>query len=937
MTPYTFQEKAIKNLLDNFKQLWQKPQNTELVFKSPTGSGKTFMMANFVNQLVNQPDWQEDVAFVWITFSDDLAMQSRDKFREYFFPNTVCRMLTVADFNDGILQKNDILFLNWQKLAAQRAESRVLRRPTDIQLYKESGYYFEDVIEKTHSDNRKIVLIIDESHTHVSDLAKRVVITPLNPKITIKVSATPFNDVTERDRFLGNCYSGDAALVEVKHEDVVAEGLIKEKIVFQTEEDLMKYANKDQDELLLDLAIKKRKELEAEYAAHNLKINPLVLIQLPSETAITNELGLVKEERVTQYLLSKGIDQNKIGYWLNGKEAEKKKLIGITNDDDPREFLLFKLAAGTGWDCPRADILVMYREIGSNTFYKQTLGRILRIPQSNTIHKLYAPKLKTGYCYTNYARNQVGVPEQTNSNKPFILQADSKYGEFIVSLYLKSDFESRVDYGDLADSTKFQQSLIKTFDTFFGIDRERMMYHEYQEQVKKKGIDLNPPVTNSIMVNAEVNNVDDLEGDFGGSDVAQTTSDYDIEQLFALACVQLLKEQTSDETKISNISRSWSPLKSALRVWLRANVNTDEIQCYRIFLNDLNKGANSVFRKVLTNALKDYRPILNAILKERESSSSTSEVFKIFGKYYYTEDYEEITLPSGNCILTPFYNKKEYNGKINEEEFIQFIDPLQHIKWWFKNGDYGREYLAFKYFNEEEHKDSLFYPDWFILMNDGRIGIFDTKGGITANQLSTKNKAEALARRIKQMNNLARSDIFFGGIIIKENGLWYYNDSETYQTFKENSTDWKLLSEVLDLNVDYSYLCNKQSISQPLLSVTYDQPYDSFGPNYGIDLTYDLGKDDLTYKITEHGMFPSSAQLTHQAIDAIKNYLKDSNNINNFFNKAHSTPDLVMSHVTHHSLSMKQGGQEKTVTNGKVQPWDEFWCKLCRNPKSFIE
>lgn len=80
-----------------------------------------------------------------------------------------------------------------------------------------------------------------------------------------------------------------------------------------------------------------------------------------------------------------------------------------------------------------------------------------------------------------------------------------------------------------------------------------------------------------------------------------------------------------------------------------------------------------------------------------------------------------------------------------------------------------------------------------------------------------------------------------------------------------------------------------------------------------------------------------SAELTAGAIVSIKNYLKDSNNINNFFNNAHSTPDLVMSHVTHHSLTMKQGDRDKTVTNGTEQPWDEFWCKLCRNPKSFTE
>jgi hypothetical protein len=31
--------------------------------------------------------------------------------------------------------------------------------------------------------------------------------------------------------------------------------------------------------------------------------------------------------------------------------------------------MLFKQAAGTGWDCPRAHVLVMYREINSASFY----------------------------------------------------------------------------------------------------------------------------------------------------------------------------------------------------------------------------------------------------------------------------------------------------------------------------------------------------------------------------------------------------------------------------------------------------------------------------------------------------------------------------------------------------------------------------------------
>jgi type III restriction enzyme len=43
-------------------------------------------------------------------------------------------------------------------------------------------------------------------------------------------------------------------------------------------------------------------------------------------------------------------------------------------------FLLFKQAAATGWDCPRASVLVMFREIKNPTFAIQTVGRILRMP-----------------------------------------------------------------------------------------------------------------------------------------------------------------------------------------------------------------------------------------------------------------------------------------------------------------------------------------------------------------------------------------------------------------------------------------------------------------------------------------------------------------------------------------------------------------------------
>ena len=274
------------------------------------------MLTHFVNGLNNLPNWDFDKAFIWITFSDTLAMQSKDKFTEYFNNNLKNNLLTVEDFKQGKLEKNDILFINWQKLVSQAAENRVLRRPSDPLLSKEQGYYFEDIIENTFKENREIVMIVDESHTHLSDLAQSSVIDVVNPKIIINVSATPKYIPNQEE-----VEEGIARFVSVKREDVVNAGLIKEKIVTQTEEDLKAMPGQDLDELLLTLAIKKREELAFEYKSLGKSINPLIIIQLPNDDHKLKSTGeKTKEQIVMDFLYKKGIDiDKKVALWFDGK------------------------------------------------------------------------------------------------------------------------------------------------------------------------------------------------------------------------------------------------------------------------------------------------------------------------------------------------------------------------------------------------------------------------------------------------------------------------------------------------------------------------------------------------------------------------------------------------------------------------------------------
>ena len=166
--------------------------------------------------------------------------------------------------------------------------------------------------------------------------------------------------------------------------------------------------------------------------------------------------------------------------------------------------------------------------------------------------------------------------------------------------------------------------------------------------------------------------------------------------------------------------------------------------------------------------------------------------------YGFTEEYEEI--PAKKCLLEPFYLHKDYNGRKTEEAFVKYLDQQEEIEWWFKNGDNGKDWLAIRYFNDVTKQDALFYPDWVYKKKDGTIGIFDTKGGITASDPSTKNKTEALQKRLLYMNS-SNEDItnYEGGIVRQENGMWYFTNNNTYNYQSGNTNGWKNMNDLFSV------------------------------------------------------------------------------------------------------------------------------------------
>ena len=88
---FDFQEDAINELQVALKDLWNITDAIpKILLKAPTGSGKTLITSAFIDILQTESPFLPylgDIAFIWITFGEKLAYQSKDKFYNSFFPN----------------------------------------------------------------------------------------------------------------------------------------------------------------------------------------------------------------------------------------------------------------------------------------------------------------------------------------------------------------------------------------------------------------------------------------------------------------------------------------------------------------------------------------------------------------------------------------------------------------------------------------------------------------------------------------------------------------------------------------------------------------------------------------------------------------------------------------------------------------------------------
>ena len=735
-----YQEEAVDGLLHNTYRLLRKPGfRHTMVFKAPTGSGKTVTMAAFLNKLCEElPDKLElekrNVAFVWIA-PNKLHIQSYLALRNYFAELRSIKPIQFEDVTDNELKPNEVLFVNWESI---NKEKNVMVRESEM------GKTLYQYINRARLHDTEIVVIIDEEHMFANPRTARrtaEVLQKIFPKVEMRVSATP---VTRTDY-----------MTIVEREDVIAQEMIKEGIILNPAMDTYLQEDRTLNQILIEVALSKRNQLAEAYLKLGKNINPLLLIQLPNDTS---EESSVEDKKViddvVQYLDAiKSINTKnaKMAVWLSGR---KENLENIEQLDNMTEVLLFKQAIALGWDCPRAAVLLIFRELHSQTFTIQTVGRILRMPEQ----KHYPdPILNQGYVYTNLSRNQIEV---VRDDMNYITMNKATRIENYKSVNLQSTYyNTRLVRNRLG--SKFKRSLYTISENLLDFTRE----FEKEDVFTR-----NRKALEARMVNIDISSIEviipeniHLTGDIEIQFVNETARFAKTQDELNVLFRQFCRANVGDYAVVD----STPVLEMSLKMMFEEYLGFNEFDAVKIMLFNNNQPQ---FIELIELAIADFTK-----LQEEKAKTAIRDPqvypWEVPVERIYNENYHLKSKPTH--ALLPFY---EQNSVSNPE--VRFADYLEskkdHLEWWYKNGDKAKEHFAVPYI-DYTGKESLFYVDFIILTKKGVRCIFDTKTA-GSDPGNAHLKHNALVDYIQKQNEKGIPTM--GGLMIrKETGTtetWRY-------------------------------------------------------------------------------------------------------------------------------------------------------------------
>ena len=655
-----FQLNAVKSLFEAM----ETPAR-DIILKSPTGSGKTIILTYFMHQYIQS---FPKTVFVWLTpGKGNLEEQSKAKMDKYIHAS---QTKLLSDVMTAGFEENDSCFINWEKLTKKGNNA----------LKDSERTNFLEHIQHALNDGIRFVIIVDESHQNNTIKADEIIQYFHTDKI-IRCSATPKG-------------IAKAEIIEIPEEEVIAAGLIKKMLVIN-QDFPQSIETENQTAFLLEKALGKQRELRAAFLQGGNDINPLIVIQIPNKSETL-------QDGVERYLETQGLtyENGQLAVWLSDRH---ENLDGIDEPNAPTTAVIIKQAVATGWDCPRAHILVKLRDNMDETFEIQTIGRIRRMPEAKHYDN---DLLDSCYLYTFDEKFTAGVK-----------MALDKGALNACTLFLKNEYKDITLTGEqrtMVTSTRNPQKALQAIVSYaqkeLGIGTNKA---ENRTRLQAAGYEMSENIVKHT-----------ISGE-------TATLDFAAADMNTIAVTEKLNTHTHGRDyhhKIGKIGMEIGMEYSYMNTIIRKLFDKN----FKYSRKILALEPREVYAFVINNADR-----LRHLVREAMAYELAQLSLEVPAKSYY-----DFRIPQ-SCMFT--YNgeaktqlvmkKNVYQNYLSsaaprstpEVKFEKFCERSESVEWWYKNGDKGNEYFSIVYV-DNSNRQKLFYPDYIISVGS-QIWIIETKGG----------------------------------------------------------------------------------------------------------------------------------------------------------------------------------------------------------------
>jgi len=411
-----YQTEAVRDALLNLKKArrrWHEDGDKHAFsLTAVTGAGKTVMAAAVFEALFHgddEYDFDADPSAVVIWFSDDPALNEQTRFRLMEASDRLQHTdLVVVEnsFNRAKFEARKIYFLNTQKLGKNSLLVRGFEGDDSGGLFPETrpdlrSHTIWDTIRNTVEDPAlTLYLVLDEAHRGMGKPTKAaqndkatIVLRLINgakgvPSIPVVwgISATVerFNRAME-----GAQGRGTLPNVVVDAQKVQESGLLKDTIILDIPDEAGRF-----DTVIVRRATDKLKgstlawDEYAKQQGDSHVVIPLMVLQVPN-TPDPKDIG---QALATIFQQWPELPSDCVAHVFGEHSTQqfgpyKVPYISPERVQDATwvRVLIAKDAISTGWDCPRAEVMVSFRAAVDRTHITQLLGRMVRTPLARRI------------------------------------------------------------------------------------------------------------------------------------------------------------------------------------------------------------------------------------------------------------------------------------------------------------------------------------------------------------------------------------------------------------------------------------------------------------------------------------------------------------------------------------------------------------------------